>query len=213
MITSPNQGGGLEFFLKKLWDKRASGEDVPEIDIDLFSTVTPENVMYLLNLYPFLQMISTEAEFTEEVITNFVTAKSGWIIHNYGEAMSSSLGDFLYTGGAYRPLPLVDRSILKEEGDEEGGEDGGDVQLNPGKGTVINQAFDTAVEMVEIARKNNWPGIHIVAGTPIMEWAAWLTADKYEMEISGYEPDRDSYNKQHRLQALSTRGVELQRKK
>jgi len=184
----------LKFFLENLWGKRASGLNLP-VD-DIFKTVTSENIQYLLNLYPFLQIISTDASFTQAVEPKFITAKSGWVIHDYGEAMSSSLGNLLYSGAEYHSINV---NKDKKDDDNKGGE--GDSTLKP-HGTIIKQAYDTAVEMIEIALQKKWPGIQIIAGTPVMEWAAWAAAEERKMQVIGFEADKNAQRKKQRLKTM-----------
>lgn len=221
--TNKNSNEILDFFIKNLWGKRAKGLQIPVVDI--FATVTSENIEYLLNLYPFLQMISTTASFEGEIIPRFITAKSGWCIHDYGEAMSSSLGTMLYTAGEYRELPktlenfftpnqtLFDQknnkitqpitTHAKDDDDDDGGDEGGGTGKNkPGHGTIIKQAYDTALEMVQIAQGKNWPGVQIIAGTPVMQWATWLAAKEKNMEVRGYSADKIAEDKRQRLKTL-----------
>jgi hypothetical protein len=209
--TNAGSESNLEYFLKTLWDKRDSGLKLPAID--LFRNITPENIQYLLSLYPFLQIVNTEAMFIGEVTPKFIQAKSGWIIHDYNEAMSSSLGNFLYSACEYRPLPFEKRykqgsskkdSSEDKTGGGKAGGDGGDTgtgegELKPGNGTIVQQAFTTAQEMVDLAHQKNWAGINIVSGAPIMKWAAWVAAESYGMAVVGFEPDKQALLKRQRL--------------
>lgn len=40
--------------------------------------------------YPFLQIINSEAVFAEETPVKFITTSTGWVIHDYGDAISIS---------------------------------------------------------------------------------------------------------------------------
>jgi len=198
MPPSENNNGAkstLDFFLKNLWGKRAGGLNLPVEEI--FSSVTPENIAYLLNfLFPFIQIVSTSAAFAGEAGLRFITAKSGWIIHDYGEAMSTSLGNFLYKGSDYYALTLPQKESEASEGGEAGGS--GTSELKP-NGTLVKQAYDTAFEMVELVHQKGWPGIQIVAGTPTMEWAVWVAAEEKKMKVVGFTPDKKAQDKRQRI--------------
>jgi hypothetical protein len=149
------------------------------LDFDWVRHIAPEEVQYLLDHCPFLQLIDPSSEFSEPL--QQIEAVSGWVIHDYGNAMSSSPGRFLMGGGNFRIL-------LEGEEDEEGG--GG--PINPGKGSIYKQAIDTAQQMIELAIREGWEGIQIVDGHPLMKRAAWIAACHFGYNIRGYMPtDRD----------------------
>ena len=64
---------------------------------------------------------------------------TNWNIIDYGDAMGASPGYYVFSSGYFR--------MSKEDGEDD--EEGGSM-VNPGKGTIINQAFLTAQEMVQI---------------------------------------------------------------
>lgn len=166
-------------FLQDIWGKRERG--LPDTMIDWTGPVRHEDVQYLLSRYPFLQIINTDAHFPEGgVEPKFIKADSGWVIHDYGDAMSASPGDLLY--GNY-----------SEKEGEEGGEGSG------GKGTIIKQAYLTAQEMIAIAIQKQWQGINIIDGSPLMKWAAWMAAEDQEFGYSGYEPSDEDHKKRARV--------------
>lgn len=217
----------LEFFLKNLWENRSSGIEIPAADV--LNNFNSKSIEYLINLYPFLQIVSTNAVFLDEIVPSFITAKSNWVIHDYGEAMSSSPGNLLYSSSDYYSLlsNLDEKTRLEllepksqdtthtkaeiktEDDDRSGGESGdsgtGTSDLKPiGKnvGTIVKQAHDTAAEMIELCIQKGWPGIKIVAGSPVMKWAAWKTAYEYSMDVLGFTPDKRAYDKKNRLKAV-----------
>ena len=187
----------MDFFLKNLWENRTQGIELPPSNI--FSAVNDEIISYLLNLYPFLQIVNTNALFLDEVVPQFIKAKNGWVIHDYGDAISSSPNN-LYSSADYHSLLSLING-LDDNKDEEGGE--GSETLKPeGKGTIIKQAHDTAQEMVELCLQKGWPGIKIVAGSPVMQWAAWKTAEEYGMEVLGFTADKQAVRRKNRLKVV-----------
>jgi hypothetical protein len=211
----------LGFFIKSLWEKRASGLSLPSADV--FRNVTSEDVANLLSLYPFLQMVSTTALFVGGMVPSFVKSRSGWTIHDYGDAMSSSLGYDLYKAGEYTDMVLLDRLFAenleaekrrkKREANEVEAEqvssEGVNVEARAEEeetskplGTIVKQAYDTAVEMVEIAYYKGWKGIQIIAGSSVMQWAAWSAAQDYELEVLGFTPDKIAELKRRRVKTV-----------
>jgi len=128
---------GLTAFLKNTWGDRALG--IEPTEADLSRAVTHQDVEYLLSRYPYLQIMSSEPSFAEGYEVKLITLDSGWVAHDYGDAMSVSPGELLY-GGGY--------SLLMEEDDEGGA---GGRLLNPGKGTVLKQAVDSAEQLMGTA--------------------------------------------------------------
>ncbi|MFA6409706.1 MAG: hypothetical protein WCW01_05990 [Gammaproteobacteria bacterium] len=213
--SAPNTSdeNALGFFIKSLWEKRASGLSLPSADV--FRNVTSEDVANLLNLYPFLQMVSTTALFVGGMVPSFVKSRSGWTIHDYGDAMSSSLGYDLYKAGEYTDMALLDklfaenleaeqrrktRESNEDKTEQASGEDV-NVEAKP-LGTIVKQAYDTASEMVEIAYYKGWKGIQIIAGSPVMQWAAWSAAQDYELEVLGFTPDKIAELKRRRVKTV-----------
>lgn len=182
--------------LKNVWERRIAGLDLKEADI--FRPITHRDIDYLCNKYPFLQMINAEAKFEGEIIPKFITSQSGWTIHDYGDAMSASPGEFLFGGGDYKAFleAILKGEIKEEEGGEEGGEGG--AMVNPGKGTIIKQMFDTSIEMVKIAIEK-WTGIEIIDGTYLMKWAAWLAAKEKDYTLEGFDPEEEDIKKYERV--------------
>ena len=151
--------------------------------------ITAEDIQYLLDHYPYLQILNDRAEFAEAVEPQFVRSHSGWVIHDYIDAMTSSPGEFLFSH--------ADSFTAR---DDEGGSGGS----NPGKGTIINQAFVTASQMVQLAIERGWMVLRIVDGHPVMKWAAWMTAHDAGLTITGYKPSKEDVAKRERVQRADT---------
>jgi hypothetical protein len=70
-----------------VWTQRNLGIELPKN----LESVTSSDVEYLCdNSYPFLQVVNSDAVFTEETSIDLITASTGWIIHDYGAAISVS---------------------------------------------------------------------------------------------------------------------------
>ncbi len=160
-------GDGIEQGLKKL------GLTVPVWDRE----VTKAEIQYFIDRWLYLQILSTNKVDTFDEVQQ-VRAKTNWNILSYGDALTSSPGEFIFGGGDFRIKP-------KNEDDDDG--EGGGI-VNPDKGTIWAQAFATVGEMVALAQQLGWSGIHVVDGHPLMKWAAWMHAVDEEMSLSGYEP-------------------------
>jgi hypothetical protein len=170
---------------KKLSDQIADSVKSLQLDeVDWRRPPSQSDFDYLLDHCPFLQIIDTSNEPNIEPEVKIIKSESNWNIHYYGDAMSSSPGLLLFGGGDFR-IKFFGKSEEEEEGGEGGGGDLG--VINPDKGTFRNQAFMTAKEMVEIAKKMGWKGIRIIAGHPLMEWSAWVAAKDLDLPLSGYE--------------------------
>ncbi|OGT54449.1 MAG: hypothetical protein A3F17_07605 [Gammaproteobacteria bacterium RIFCSPHIGHO2_12_FULL_41_15] len=155
--------------------------------VDWKRPITHEDIAYLLAHYPFLQMVSS-GDTPALPEPKLILARSGWVIHLYGEALSCSPGGLLFQGGDFRVL-LGEHGMLPTE------------IINPGKGTVHKQAFDTAQEMVELAKRYSWPGIRIVDGHPSMYFAIWIGAERNGIPIvGGYVPNQEDQRKMALMQ-------------
>lgn len=160
-----------------------------KVNINWLRNISPQEILYLLDRCPFLQMVNPEVSLEEQQL-ELLMADSGWTIHLYGDAMSSSPGELLFGGGDYR-------IFLSEEEDEEGG--GGSI-LNPGKGTIRKQAFDTAMQMAEFAYQLGWGAIQIIDGHPIMGRAAWIRAEQLGLTVSGFTPTKRDIEIRNRIE-------------
>lgn len=159
-------------------------------DVDFLRPLTSEDILYLINQCPFLQIIRIGDPVPLPNV-ELITAKTNWVIQHYGDAMSSSPGKLLFQGGNFH----------LHSGDDGGG-DGGSI-INPGKGTIQKQAFDTAQEMMALAKKWGWTGVKIVDGHFIMQWAAWMYAEDEEIHLEGYNPDKKARDKRDRIKRSS----------
>ncbi len=185
-----NAGSPVEQQIKEAAEKL-------HIEANVLRKISPEEIQYLLDHCPFLQMVDIDpADENKEV--EFITAESGWTIHNYGDAMSSSPGQLLFGGGNFRV------HMLDDDDDDDGG--GGGSILNPGKGTIYNQAVMTAFEMVALAFQNSeksWGGIKIIDGHERMKRAAWIKASQLGISVEGYTPTEDDIRVQKRVDLSS----------
>jgi hypothetical protein len=181
--------------LQSVWQRRDRGMPVPPSALN--RPITQRDVQFLVNQYPFLQLISTDPEVSGVTEPHFITALSGWVIHDYGIALSSSPGDYLL--GVYSPL----HAGVGE--DEEGG-GGGAIEL--GKGTVVNQGIVTATQMIALAIEKEWPGVEVVDGTYLMKLAAWMAAEDREYKLLGFEATEKDKAKRQRIRR-SARPVEI----
>ena len=159
-------------------------------------------------------MINTAADFSEEVIPEFIPCEAtGWVIHDYGDAMSSSTGEELFDG-------WDDKALLADLlGEEKEGEEGGEVGaihelplLYTGKGTIIKQMINTAFAMVDLAIQKNWAGIDIIDGTELMQWGIWAAAEEKNVKVFGFESDEEDEKRRRRISSkvLAERPAVLQ---
>jgi hypothetical protein len=182
-----------EFSLEHIWGRKLAGIDLAS---DVFRPFKQSDVEYLINKYPFIQVVNTTGLF-EDVKLEFITAQSGWKIFYYGDALATSPGEFLFGGGDY--TELLRQVLLTEEETSKGGESSGGM-VNPGKGTIFNQIFDTASDIVSLIMKYGWGGIEIVDGTAFMKAALWAVAKASDVYIEGYTPTEEDEKRLKRLE-------------
>lgn len=150
-----------------------------QIESAMDRPVTPEEIAYLLSRMPFLQITSLDMALDDLTPPTFITAKTGWIIHDYTSALCSSPGKLLWGNP-----------------DDDG--DSGIGELT-GQGTIINQAQLTATEMISIAIERGWTAVNIVDGSPLMKFAAWDACQTDGIHSVGFEPTEHDIKKQKRL--------------
>lgn len=154
------------------WEQALQRLGLGEVDL---TAVTTKDILYLAKRWQFLQVVESSGEKPPFEVPEILEAPSGWWIHHYGDAMCTSPGRFMYGGGYFRT-----------SGDDD--DEGGSGIVNPEKGTVIKQAFDTAAEIVRLAKHFGWGGIMVVDGHPDMQRAAWVEAVRIGIRLDGYEP-------------------------
>lgn len=166
-------------FAKMVWGKRLEGLPVPELKLK--DEITQQELANILQKYAFVQIFNPEALGDNSDI-RFIRSRSGWLILNYGNAMSTSPGEMLYYHGTYTT-------------DEEGSLQ----RICSGLGTNTMQIINTAADMVRIAKEEKWPSIHIVGGHPLATWGIWKSAMDLDMAITGYTPDEEDKAKYQRI--------------
>lgn len=167
------------------WQKTLKRLGLGDIDI---TEVRPSDVLYLAEHWQFLQVV--ESSGTREPLEKpeIIEAKSGWEIINWGDAMATSPGKLLFGGGYFR--------VSSGDGDDD---EGGGGIVNPKKGTFVKQAFDSAAEIIQLAKAKGWKGVQIVDGHPNMQRAAWVEACRIGVRLDGYTPDVDAEKKRRRI--------------
>lgn len=146
--------------------------------------VRPSDIAWLAEHWQFLQVIESGGEKKPFDKPQFIEAQSGWTIINYGDAMCTSPGKYLFGSGYFRT----------STGDDEGGG-----IVNPKKGTIFKQAFDSAAEIIRLAQEFGWAGVQIVDGHPSMQRAAWVESCRIGVRMDGYTADMDAERKRRRI--------------
>lgn len=155
------------------WQKTLHRLGLGKIDV---TNVRTSDILYLAENWQFLQVIENSGLRPALDEPELITAKSGWTIINYGDAMATSPGKWIFRGGYFQ---------FTDNEDDEG--DGGIV--NPKHGTIHKQAFDSAAEIIQLAQEFGWKGVQIVDGHPNMQRAAWVEACRIGVQLDGYTPD------------------------
>jgi len=165
--------------------------------LDFLWQVTPESIKALKKRHPFIQVtqVYEEGDPEPDFELEFFESESGWNVFDYGSAFAASRGEFGFGEGDFR---------IKFDDDDDG--ERGD-QLNPGKGTYINQAVTTAEELARLAVIRKWKAAEIYDADPLMAWAFWAEASYYGLAVFGYEPTAQDIARRNRAK-LSRRDLE-----
>lgn len=182
----------VEDFLESVWGQRFEG--LPAMGIDVHRPVTHRDIEYLLSQYPYIQMINPNEGESTPYPVRLVKTKTGWVIHDYGDAMSTSPGELLYGPGK------AEKKDEAEGGGDEGG--AGDMIADPGSGTIVKQTFDMGQELIALAKQKGWSAIYVVSGTPLMTWSAWLAAKENNVKLDGYNPSKQDKAKGKRVEQM-----------
>lgn len=169
------------------WQKTLSRLGLVEPDI---TQVRDSDILYLAKQWQFLQLVELSGERPHLDKPELIEAKSGWTIINYNDAMATSPGKYIFRGGYYQ---------WTTNEDDEG--DGGIV--NPKKGTIVKQAFDSAIEMIQLTKEWGWAGVVIVDGHPDMQRAAWVEGCRIGVRVDGYQADMEAEKQRRRIVSQS----------
>jgi hypothetical protein len=123
-----------------------------------------------------------------------IQSRSGWAILNYGNAIASSPGDYLFNYAGqpqYEAMKKKSASLASHKGDDDEG--GTDI------GTLSKQRFTTAQDIVAAALKNGWDSIHIVDGEPLFIWAIWTHAQEKNIAVTGYKFNKEDQKRRERV--------------
>lgn len=164
--------------------------------IDTSRSYTSQDLVYILNQHPFIQIVNPDAKFAGEIKHNIIKLASGWNLLDYGEALCSSAGEFMFGGADYLNF------IQKILDDKETADDDGRTTINPGKGTIIKQTYDTIKEIIDIAICKGWDGIELVDGTPLMTEFLWRLCEEKGLTLDGYTPDEEAEANAKRKQRI-----------
>jgi len=168
------------------WQKTLHRLGLNKIDI---ANVRTSDILYLAENWQFLQVIENSGTRSSLEQPELITAKSGWTIINYGDAMATSPGKWIFRGGYFQFTENM-------EDEDEGG--GGGI-INPKHGTIHKQAFDSAAEIIQLAKEFGWKGVQIVDGHPNMQRAAWVEACRIGVRLDGYVPDMTAEKTRRRI--------------
>ena len=151
-----------------------------------FST---EEIQALIERMPFLQLCDSHPdEELEAPEVAFIRAKTGWLVHDYWYALSTSPGEHLFN-----------TDMIDEGEDGKGGRGRSGVGMPPGVGTIVRQGFDTVTQMIGIAKQRGWKGIYIADGQQRMKWAAWVAAMEVGMQVYNFTPTEQERDRLSRL--------------
>lgn len=165
ILQSENFMTGESPQISNVWVQRSLGVDLSKNRLSFTSV----DVEYLCdNCYPFVQLVNANAVFTEETSINFITTPKGWVIHDYGEAISVA-----------RPHEVVAKKDLTDTTKEHSnfcidGSKGGQM-------AAIN-------EVAALIATKGWIAIDVIAGTKMMQRLLWIESKRYGFGLNGYIP-------------------------
>lgn len=169
----------LKNFAQLVWGKRSEGLPVPELNLE--RDITPQELENLKLHYAFVQIMNPQ-DVTDHGTIRFIRSNSGWLILDYGNAMTASPGGSLFDHGTY-------------EKDEKGELK----RICSGKGTITKQIIDTAADMVKLAKEDcKWPLLHLVDGERLFRFGIWKATKDLGIKITGYvasKGDEARYNR------------------
>lgn len=150
-----------------VWAQRSLGIELPKN----IKSALHNDVKYLCNnVYPFIQVVNTDAVFTDETTLTFIPIANGWIIHDYGEAISAAAPHDIagresgsVGAAATAPSPVV-------------------------SGAEISAQIAVAEEIAKIIAEKGWKSAEFISGTDKMFRFLWIEAKRYGIEIQGYTP-------------------------
>lgn len=156
--------------------------------------MTEDDFYYLVSRYPYLEIADINTEFFAPSQTpEFIKAKNGWVIHNTGNILRAAqpeligllhYGYDLSHAGIETELFGKHDVLQKDEGDGDG--ESGVGELKP-CGTIVNQLFTVAFEMIDVAQ-HMWSACQIIRGYYPMQRAAWIASQHREYKLEGFEP-------------------------
>ena len=167
------------------WEKTLARMGLATVDV---TQVRDSDILYLAEQWQFLQVVESGGHVEPLPEPQIITAKSGWNILNFGDAMATSPGKWIFRGGYFQWTDNQD-----DQGDGSGG------IVNPGKGTIHKQAFDSACEVIQLAKELGWRGVQIVDGHPNMQRAAWVEACRIGVRMDGFVPDVAAEKQRRRI--------------
>ena len=74
-----------------------------------------------------------------------------------------------------------------------------DYKNDHGIGTIEQQMFITAGQMLMIIMEHGWRVVHIDNGSDNMKWALWTIASYNKVEVTGYRPSESDLAKSGRV--------------
>lgn len=170
------------------WKKTLKRLGIDDPDV---SEVRPNDIVWLAKQWQFLQVVESGGHQKPLEKPQLIEAKSGWTIINYGDAMATSPGKWIFRGGYFQFTENMD--------DEDDDGSGGRGIVNGKHGTIVKQAFDSAAEIIQLAKEFGWSGVQIVDGHPDMQRAAWVEACRIGIKLDGYVPDVEAEKTRRRI--------------
>lgn len=179
------------------------GEFSPDIFSDIYARpLTDEELTFLLSQYPFLDLCHPDFDFETETLpvepTKVWYTDSQWCVQELGSQR-------LLCGPGNRRLgrhPTVNAQIEKSDGDE-GGRGGNRRRAEERDWGTLQQRGIVAVEdLLSCIHQKGWGGFRIITGHEVLQRAAWMLAEEYQLAAQDFYPsDEDEQQRQRVLTA------------
>lgn len=162
--------------IDNVWAQRSLGVDLTK---KLKSTSHGDIEYICSRVYPFIQLVNSEAEFSEETSVSFYDLPNNWVIHDYDNAISASA-----------PYNINQNEVaIPAKGD-----------ALVVSGSSIGAQIAVASEIGRIVAEKGWKKAELVAGTKFMQQFVWMESERYGFEIGGYIPSNEDLNRYERLE-------------
>lgn len=193
---------------------------------------TYEDFYAILGKYPYIEVSHLEATHYPTTAPKIIESSVGWKIHYYDQLIASSQSELLtllLTGvdlsdAGIESKILRDQQALKQKLIAEAKGEAVEIPtpatsdkrsngtMNP-VGTPVNQFFNTALDIVKLAKHSDWPGLRVVRGYYPMQRAIWISCENLGLRCDGFDPTPEDHVVYSWVKSLSSDTFERMKKR